>query len=208
MWEELVRGRGGLPLRSVDDAARADLGSGRFVAVLAHDEGILPAVAALSSAQAVAFLILLGAGPDGGVAAAANRLLESLEVGGPDAYLLKSGRVGGDDPALSIEVQEQHAAAIVDAIVAFPTRPCPQARHRRPASAIEWEEDPDFGYRVAAEVPGMEGRDRFLLVPRFLYARTERVYEYAAMVPSLKRERAARLSALGGLDPRIVDAVR
>ena len=193
MWEELVRGRGGLPLRSVDDAAEVDPGTGRLIAVLGHDDGILPAVAALSPAQAVAFLILLGRRADGGVATAANRLLESLEVSGPAAYLLKWGRVGGDDPALSIEVREEHATAIVDAIV---------------ADAIEWEEDPDFGYRVAAQMPGVEGRDRLLLIPRFLYARTERVYEYAAMVPSLKRDRVQRLSALGGLDRRIVDAVR
>jgi acyl dehydratase len=193
MWEELVRGRGGLPLRSVDDAAEVDLGTGRLIAVLGHDDGILPAVAALSPAQAVAFLILLGPRADGGVATAANRLLESLEASGPAAYLLKWGRVGGDDPALSIEVREEHATAIVDAIV---------------ADAIEWEEDPDFGYRVAAQMPGVEGRDRLLLIPRFLYARTERVYEYAAMVPSLKRDRVQRLSALGGLDRRIVDAVR
>jgi ATP-dependent phosphoenolpyruvate carboxykinase len=193
MWEELVRGRGGLPLRSLDDAVRADLGSGRFAAVLAHDERILPAVAALSPAQAVAFLILLGAAPGTGVAAAANRLLESLDASGPPTYLLKWGRVGGGDPGLSIEVREEHAAAIVEAIV---------------AEAIEWEEDPDFGYRVAAEAPGVAGRSRFLLIPRFLYARTERVYEYAGMVPSLKRERLERLSALGGLDARILDAVR
>ena len=57
-------------------------------------------------------------------------------------------------------------------------------------------------------MPGIEGRDRFLLIPRFLYARTERVYEYAALVPELKRDRAARLEALQGLDAAIVDAVR
>jgi len=57
-------------------------------------------------------------------------------------------------------------------------------------------------------VPGIEGSDRFLLIPRFLYARTERVYEYAAVVPELKRERVARLEALEGLDAAIIDAVR
>jgi hypothetical protein len=34
------------------------------------------------------------------------------------------------------------------------------------------------------------------------------VYEYAALVPELKREWVARLEALDGLDPAIVDAVR
>ena len=73
---------------------------------------------------------------------------------------------------------------------------------------IEWEDDPDFGYRAAAGAPGIEGRDRFLLIPRFLYARTERVYEYAALVPRLRRERAERLAALDGLDRAIIEAVR
>jgi phosphoenolpyruvate carboxykinase (ATP) len=100
--------------------------------------------------------------------------------------------VGGGDPERSIEIGEHHATAILDAIG---------------AGTIEWELDPDFGYRVAAAVPGIEGRDRFLLIPRFLYARTERVYEYAALVPELKRERAAKLSALAGLDPVMIDAI-
>jgi ATP-dependent phosphoenolpyruvate carboxykinase len=51
------------------------------------------------------------------------------------------------------------------------------------SGAVEWERDPDF-------------------------ARTGRVYEYAALVPELKREWVARLEALDGLDPAIVDAVR
>jgi GH43 family beta-xylosidase len=57
-------------------------------------------------------------------------------------------------------------------------------------------------------VPGINGRDRFLLIPRFLYARTGRVYEYAALVPELKRVWVARLEALEGLEAAIVDAVR
>jgi phosphoenolpyruvate carboxykinase (ATP) len=90
-------------------------------------------------------------------------------------------------------VTEAHGAAILDAIA---------------AATIEWEDDPDFGYRVAAAVPGIEGRERFVLIPRFLYARTDRVYEYAALVPEIKRRREDRLGALEGLDPAIVESVR
>jgi hypothetical protein len=57
-------------------------------------------------------------------------------------------------------------------------------------------------------VPEIDGPDRFVLIPRFLYARTGRAYEYAALVPELKREWVARLEALEGLDGAIVDAVR
>jgi ATP-dependent phosphoenolpyruvate carboxykinase len=196
MWEELVRERGGLPLASIADAASAALGSTRFVAVLLHDDEALPAVAKLEPAQAAAYLLLGGATADvarPAPTAAANRFLESLRTSARDAYLLKSGRVGGPDPERSLEIREEDVAAILDAVA---------------AGAIEWERDPDFGYRVAAEVPGIEGRDQFLLIPRFLYARTERVYEHAALVPALKRQRVARLSALAGLDPTIIDAVR
>ena len=122
----------------------------------------------------------------------ANVLLERLESSGRETYLLKSGRVGGHEPGRSIEVTETHVDAILDGIV---------------ARSIEWEVDPDFGYRVAASVPGIEGRARFVLIPRFLYARTDRVYEYAALVPRLRRERAERLAALDGLDGAIIDAL-
>ncbi len=193
MWDELVRDRGGTPVASLAEAASAKLAGARFVAVLLHDDDVLPAVAALQPAQAVAHLTLGDSGPVVTRAAEANRFLERLQASRVDPYLLKTGRVGGSHPNGSIELREGHAAAILNAVL---------------GGTIEWEQDPDFGYRVATEVPGIEGRDRFLLVPRFLYARTERVYEYAAVVPQRKAERVARLSALEGIDAAIVDAVR
>jgi phosphoenolpyruvate carboxykinase (ATP) len=193
MWDELVRDRGGTPVASLAEAGAAKLAGARFLAVLGRDDGVVPAVAALEPAQAVAYLTLGDTGPVSTRAAYANPLLERLQASHVDPYLLKAGRVGGTDPESSIEIKEEHAAAILNAVL---------------DDTIEWELDPDFGYRVAAEVPGIEGSDRFLLIPRFLYARTERVYEYAALVPELKRGRVARLSALDGLDAAIIDAVR
>jgi hypothetical protein len=193
MWDEPVREHGGLPVASLAEAEAAELAGIRLVAVLCQDDGVLPTVAGVEPAEAAAHLALSDEGPVAVRAATANRFLERLHASQVDSYLLKSGRIGGTDPDGSIEIGESHVTAILDAIV---------------AGTIEWEPDPDFGYRVAAEVPGVQGRDRFLLIPRFLYARTERVYEYAALVPELKRERAARLSALVGLDAAIVEAVR
>lgn len=192
-WATLVRERSGRPLASLADAATADLESPGFVAVLCWDDEILPAVARLAPAQAVAFLVLIDFQGDADRAAVANRFLDRLQASGLAAYLLKSGRVGGIDPHSSSEVREGHVTAILDGIV---------------TDRLTWEQDPDFGYGVATEAPGIEGRDQFVLVPRFLYARTERVYEYAARVPELKRARAERLSALGDLDAAIIDAVR
>jgi phosphoenolpyruvate carboxykinase (ATP) len=157
--------------------------------VIRADDEVLPAVAGLEPAQAAAFLAL---GEEDPSPEPTNRFLEALEASRRDVYLVKEGRVGGDDPERSLEIAPAHARAILDAIA---------------AGSIEWEDDPDFGYRVAASVPGIEGRDRFVCVPRFLYARTDRVYDYAALVPELKRRRASFLSALPGLDPAIIDAV-
>jgi phosphoenolpyruvate carboxykinase (ATP) len=190
MWAELVRERGGVPLDSLGDAAGADLEGVDFVAVVCREDEVLPAIAALEPAQATAFLAL---GEEKPSPEAANRFLKSLEASRRDVYLLKEGRVGGAEPERSLTVTDAHARAILDAIA---------------AGTVEWEPDPDFGYRVAAAVPGIEGRDRFVLIPRFLYARTERVYDYAALVPSLKRERVARLSALDGIAAEIIDSVR
>jgi phosphoenolpyruvate carboxykinase (ATP) len=193
MWDELVRDRGGTPVASLAEAGAATLAGARFVAVLRREHGVLPAVAGFEPAQAVAHLTLGDRGPVVTRAANANRFLERLQASRVAPYLLKAGRVGGTDPESSLEVHEEHAATILNAVL---------------AGTVEWERDPDFGYRVAAAVPGMEGRDRFLLIPRFLYARTERVYDYAALVPELKREWVARLEALDGLDAAIVDAIR
>jgi phosphoenolpyruvate carboxykinase (ATP) len=193
MWGELVRDRGGIPVASLAEAVAAKLAGARFVAVLVRDHGILPAVARLEPPQAVAHLVLGDRGPLVTRSANANRFLGRLQASRVEPYLLKSGRVGATSPDSAVEIEEEHAAAILNAVL---------------AGTIEWEQDPDFGYRVAAEVPGIQDRDRFLLIPRFLYARTGRVYDYAALVPALKREQVARLEALQGLEPEIVDAVR
>ncbi len=59
------------------------------------------------------------------------------------------------------------------------------------AGSVSWETDPDFGYEVAASVPGIEAPEDGLLVPRFLYTRADRVYEHAAIVPRVRAEVAA-----------------
>ena len=98
MWDDMVRDRRGLPVASLAEAGDAKLAGARFVAVLCHDDGILPAVAAVEPAQAVAHLTLSDSGPVAARATAANRFLEQLPASGVDAYLVKFGRVGGADP--------------------------------------------------------------------------------------------------------------
>jgi phosphoenolpyruvate carboxykinase (ATP) len=70
---------------------------------------------------------------------------------------------------------------------------------------IEWVRDPDFGYQVAASVPGIE--DEEILQPRKLYERTGRADEYRDQVQRLKTERAEFLATFSSLSSEIVAAV-
>jgi phosphoenolpyruvate carboxykinase (ATP) len=190
----LVGERGGVPLAEPADAAGLDLAGKAFVAVLAHGEEILPPVALLGTWEAAAWLLLAADGADIGPddASAAQGLAEALAERGIPAYLLTAGRVGGSGEAPSHEIPADLVARVLDAAV---------------AGDVEWERDPDFGYELPMELPGLAVEERRLLVPRFLYARTERVYDYAAMVPVVQLERYARLDGVPGVPTAIADAV-
>jgi len=69
---------------------------------------------------------------------------------------------------------------------------------------IKWDEDHDFGYEVATDVPGID--DPELLQPRRLYERQSRLDEYTAFVERLKGERAKTLAKYRDLEPEIVRA--
>ena len=121
-----------------------------------------------------------------------NRLLELLETM-PDLeiYLMSTGRVGGgDDDDRSKKVKIRHSSAAVQGIA---------------EGSITWEEDPDFGYYVATDVPGFD--DPELLQPKRLYERQGRTDEYEAIVAQLKTERREFLRTFPGLDQSVVDAV-
>jgi phosphoenolpyruvate carboxykinase (ATP) len=189
----LVRDRGGLPLGAPADAP-LPLGGAPFVAILARGEEISPPVARLGPWQAAAWLLLADDEAEIGDddASAAQVLAERLAESDTPAYLLTAGRVGGADGPLSREIDAGLVSGVIDAAI---------------AGDVVWEADPDFGYELPMELPGLEADDRRVLVPRFLYARTDRVYDYAAMVPVAQRERAARLDRIVGLATAIGDAV-
>ena len=185
----LVGERGGTAL--AEPAAVAELdpaASAGFVAILARDEETLPPVARLDPARA-AGLLLLAAGDGARDAGAAARLAEVLAASGEPAYLVTAGRVGGAaEERGSREIAAPLVARVLDAAI---------------AGAVEWEVDPDFGWELPMDLPDLDIDERRILVPRFLYARTDRVYDYAAMVPRLRRERAAALGRVAGLAPAI-----
>src|SRR5207237_8041447 len=71
-----------------------------------------------------------------------NRFLELLEEHPLEVFLLNTGRVGGpEQDERSKKVRIRHSSAIVKGIA---------------EATVEWERDPDFGYLVAAAVPGID----------------------------------------------------
>src|SRR5207302_7832467 len=118
--------------------------------------------------------------------------LELREEHPLEVYLLNTGRVGGpENDERSKKVRIKHSSAIVKAIA---------------EGTIDWERDPDFGYRVAASVPGID--DVEVLQPRRLYERTGRLAEYLDHISRLKLERADFLATFPSLSAEIVAAVR
>jgi phosphoenolpyruvate carboxykinase (ATP) len=206
-------GRAVFNMRSIDNFPPDQVPSASFLLILNRNENIIPAVAKLNIEQAAGYFMLgetqgtsAGGKEEAGKALRVpgtnpffplrheqqgNRLAKLLATHPLEVYLLNTGRVGGkDDDERSKKVRIPHSSAIVAAIA---------------EGTISWDADPDFGYMVASEVPGID--DAELLQPRRLYERQDRGDEYREHVERLKAERAKYLAEFPGLDPAIVDAV-
>jgi phosphoenolpyruvate carboxykinase (ATP) len=207
-------GRATFPFGVIDAAADREIDEAHFLLILNRNENVIPAVAKLEGPQAAAYFML---GETKGTAAGGadeagkslrvpgtnpffpmlhdlqgNRFLELLEDHPLEVYLLNTGRVGGpENDERSKKVRIKHSSAIVKGIA---------------EGTIEWERDPDFGYFVAAAVPGID--DVEVLQPQKLYERTGRPDEYRALVERLKAERAEFLDDFPSLSDEIVAAVR
>lgn len=205
-----ANGRSTFPLALIEHRSPMGVPPVRHLLILNRSDHIIPAVAKLRPEQVAAYFMLGETkGTSAGGAAEAgkslrvpgtnpfffdddafqgNRLLELLDtIPGLGVYVLNTGRIGGveDDPR-SKNVSIAVSSAIVEGIV---------------SDRISWTEDPDFGYLVAEEVPGVD--DRELLRPRLLYERQGRWLEYREWVERLTEERRAYLAGFDRLDPRI-----
>ena len=184
-----------------------------YLLILNRNENIIPGVAKLNQEQAAAYFML---GETTGTAAGGaseagkflrvpgtnpffplphgfqgNRLLELLATHPIQAFLLNTGRVGGKDgDERSKKLKIPHTSACVKGVA---------------EDTIEWVDDPDFRYQVAASVPGID--DPELLQPKRLYERQGRADEYGALVDRLKSERVARLQEFPELSENIIKAV-
>jgi phosphoenolpyruvate carboxykinase (ATP) len=209
-----ANGRSTFPLEHIRHRDPNNLPPVSYILLLNRNETIIPAVAKLKREQAAAYFMLGETkGTSAGGAAEAgkslrvpgtnpfffdndalmgNRFLELLETM-PDVevYLLNTGRVGGTDgDERSKKVRIPHSSAVVQGIV---------------ERTIAWTEDPDFGYSVAADLPGFDDPD--LLHPRSLYDRQGRLDEYDRIVAQLKSERHDYIQTFPGLDESIVAAL-
>lgn len=205
-------------VRMADIAGAMDareIKSADFLLILNRNDNIIPGVAKLDRSQAAAYFMLGETrGTSAGGAAEAgkflrvpgtnpffplkhahqgNRFRQLLESSPMEVYLMNTGRVGGrDEDERSKKVRIHHSSAIVKAIA---------------EGTIEWEEDADFGYLVAARVPGIESEDAGILQPRKLYEEQGRADEYKQMVERLKAERRDYMQKWEGLRPEIAQAV-
>lgn len=192
-----------------------EIKSADFLLILNRNDNIIPGVAKLNRHQAAAYFMLGETrGTSAGGAAEAgkflrvpgtnpffplkhalqgNRFWELLESSPMEVFLMNTGRVGGrDEDERSKKVRIQHSSAIVKGIA---------------EGTVEWQEDADFGYQVAAMVPGMDGEDNEILQPRKLYERQGRTDEYSEIVERLKNERREYMAKWEGLNPEMIRAV-
>ena len=208
-------GRATFSFSTIEAGDARDLDSADFLLILNRNENIIPAVAKLDAEQAAAYFML---GETQGTSAGGadeagkflrvpgtnpffpadhdlqgNRFLELMGEHQLEVYIMNTGRVGGpegDDRSQKVRIP--HSSAIVKAVA---------------EGTIEWQEDPDFGYQVAARVPGLESADDGVLRPRELYESQGRGEEYAKIVERLKSERTEFLSKFPALSEEIVAAV-
>ncbi len=208
-------GRATFPFEVIESASTRPIDDAHFLLILNRNENIIPAVAKLDGPQAAAFFML---GETTGTSAGGkaeegkflrvpgtnpffpmphdlqgNRFLELVAEHPLEVFLMNTGSVGGKaDNERAKKVRIRHSSAIVKGIA---------------EGTITWETDPDFGYQVAASVPGIGPEDLDVLQPHRLYEAQGRLDEYEAMVKRFKAERREFLSDFPSLSAEIIAAV-
>ena len=207
-------GRATFGFGSIEAGSADEIEQAHFLLILNRNENIIPAVAKLEGAQAAAFFML---GETQGTSAGGadeagkflrvpgtnpffpmlhdlqgNRFLELLEEHPLEVYLMNTGRVGGPEAdERSRKVRIKHSSAIVKGIA---------------EDTIEWKRDADFGYLLAAAVPGIDAEEAAVLDPRALYEQQGRQDEYEELVTRFKGERAEFLQKFPSLSDEIGSA--
>jgi phosphoenolpyruvate carboxykinase (ATP) len=207
-------GRAVIRMEDIEGAYDArEITKADFLLILNRNENIIPAVAKLEGPLAAAYFMLGETkGTSAGGAAEAgkslrvpgtnpffpllhaqqgNRMLELMKSSPMDVYLMNTGRIGGTEKdERSKKVKIQQSSAVVKAIA---------------EGTIQWTKDPDFGYIVATEVPGIDDHD--YLQPKKMYERQGRLAEYTELVAKYNHDRREYLHKWKGLSDEIVKAI-
>jgi phosphoenolpyruvate carboxykinase (ATP) len=206
-----------IPMRAIETAGDTlNLPAPAAIGVLNKNTNIIPGVVRFKTpAQAAAYFMLgetmgtAASGADAGKAKRspftnpffplrnemmANRYMDLARTM-PHVFnfMMNTGCVGGDETAVAegkaLKVKIRHSSAILQALA---------------DGSIEWELDPDFGYEIAKDIPGVPAE---ILKPRLLYEAQGRMGEYAATVETLRRERHEYLAKFAGINPEILAAL-
>jgi len=185
-----------------------DLDKANKIVFITRRNDVVPAVARLTSEQAAAYFMLgesietsagdptkagqakreVGTNPFivGPEAQEGNRILSILRKN-PDmqAYILNTGSIGAKPGTAGEKITIKISTEIMKQIA---------------KEGIRWEKDPDWGYEIATEVPGI---DLAKYDPRRHYSKEE----YAALVEKLRQERREWLAKFPGLDAAIPKAI-
>jgi len=185
-----------------------DLEKANKIVFITRRNDVVPVCARLSSEQAAAYFMLgesietsagdptkagqakreVGTNPFivGPEADEGNRILQILRAN-PDmqAYILNTGSVGAKAGSAGEKITIKVSTEIMKQIA---------------REGIRWEKDPDWGYDVPKDVPGI---DLARYDPRKHYTADE----YKALIDKLRAERREWLSKFPGLDPVIPKAV-
>jgi len=203
-------GRAVFAMNRIENSADAmDMDKASVLLILNQNNNIIPGVAKLNKEQAAAYFMLGetqgtsagGKDEDGKAlrvpgtnpffplphACQGNRFLELLEKIDLEVYLLNTGMVADNK-----KIKIHHSSAFIKAIA---------------DESIQWTEDPDFGYKIAHHVPGIEESDKGLLQPRLLYDAENRLDEYNKHVERFKKNRIDYMRSWPGIDPRLIEAV-
>jgi phosphoenolpyruvate carboxykinase (ATP) len=185
-----------------------DLEKANKIVFITRRNDVVPVCARLSSEQAAAYFMLgesietsagdptkagqakreVGTNPFivGPEAEEGNRVLAILREN-PDmhAYILNTGSIGARAGSAGEKITIKISTEIMKQIA---------------REGIVWDKDPDWGYEVPREVPGI---DLAKYDPRKHYSPEE----YAALIEKLRQERREWLAKFPGLDPAIPRAV-
>jgi len=185
-----------------------DLEKANKIVFITRRNDVVPVCARLTSEQAAAYFMLgesietsagdptkagqakreVGTNPFivGPEAEEGNRVLQILREN-PDmhAYILNTGSIGAKAGSAGDKITIKISTEIMKQIA---------------KEGIRWQKDPDWGYEVPVEVPGI---DLARYDPRKHYSPAE----YAELIDKLRAERRAWLAQFPGLDPAIPRAI-